>query len=140
MACTSGSSFLLSAADVTWVRKESTCVEVTTNAVAAEEKYFLIDAPASHGGAVSNFFVWFDLDGASTAPVVSGRTAIEVDVVTGDTTILVASKLAAALEAHALFKASVNPDDTTHVLIKTLYGGPVSIPTTDGDTTFNFTQ
>jgi hypothetical protein len=105
MACTSGSSFLLSAANVTWVRKESTCVHVTVAAASLDAKYFIIDAPASHGGSSSKFYVWFDLDASSTDPAVSGRTGIEVNVVTGDTVAQVATKLAIALDAHALFTA-----------------------------------
>lgn len=139
MACTSGSSFLLSAANVTWVRKESTCIHVTVAAASLDAKYFLIDAPASHGGANVKYYVWFDLDASSVDPAISGRTGIEVNVVTGDTAVGVATKLATALNAHANFTAKVG-DDTDSVLVKTYYGGPVETVTTDGDTTFTFEQ
>lgn len=140
MASTQQSTTLLSAADVTWVRKEKTCIDVNVVATALDAKYFEIDAPASHGGANQEFFVFFDLDGASVPPAPAGKTAIEVDVVTGDTETQVATKLAAAVEANANFYAKVDPNDATQVLIEPKFGGPVGAPTTDVDTTFDIQQ
>ena len=68
MANSSQSTFLLSAADVTWAREELSCVDVTVAAAALDGKYFLIDAPASHGGTNQEFYVWFDLDASSADP------------------------------------------------------------------------
>lgn len=49
-------------------------------------KYFLI----RNNPANSLFAVWYNLDGTSTAPVVSGATLVEVPVMTGDSAALVA--------------------------------------------------
>lgn len=139
MANVQGSSFLLSAADVTWVRRESTCIDVTVAASALDGKYFLIDAPTSHGGSNREIFVWFDLDGVSTAPTPT-PTGIEVSVVTGETAEEVAVLMAAAMNTNENFLAQVDPANPTQVLVKSYYGGPVDSPATDFDTTFDFVQ
>jgi len=140
MANVQGSTFLLSAADVKWVRREGTCIDVTTAATSQDGTYFEIDAPDDHAGNNQAFYCWFDLDASSIDPAPAGRTAIEVDVVTGDTAEDVATKLAAALDGNANFRASVDPSDLSQVLVKSYYGGPVTQVTTDGDTTFTFVQ
>jgi hypothetical protein len=140
MANVQGSTFLLSAADVTWVRREGTCIDVNSDASANDGTYFLIDAPASHGGASQGFYVWFDLDGVATDPAVAGRTGISVTTATGETDAQVASALASALDANANFYAKVDSDDQFLVLIKSFYGGAVDAPATDGDTGFDFVQ
>lgn len=137
MANSSQSTFLLSAADVTWAREELSCVDVTVAATALDGKYFTVDAPSSHGGANNEFFVWYDLDASSVSPAPAGKTGIEVDVVTGDTAEDVASKTQAAIDAQALLQAKVDPSDTSQVLIKSFYGGPVSNAAADVDTTFD---
>lgn len=140
MANIQGSTFLLSAATVTWVRREGTCLDVTVAATALDGSYFTIDAPASHGGANQAFYVWYDLDASSVDPAPAGLTPIEVNVVTGDTAEDVATKTAAALDLDANFRSSVNPDDLSQVLIKSYFGGLVTAPATDFDTTFTFVQ
>jgi hypothetical protein len=140
MANVQGSTFLLSAADVTWVRREGTCIDVTTAAAANDGTYFLIDAPDSHGGNNQEFYVWFDLDGIATDPAPAGRTGIEVTTATGETAEQVASLLATALDGNANFRAKVDSSDSSVVLIKPTYGGPVDQVTTDVDTTFDFVQ
>jgi hypothetical protein len=140
MANVQGSTFLLSAADVTWVRREGTCIDVTTAAAANDGTYFLIDAPDSHGGNNQEFYVWFDLDGISTDPSIASRTGISVTTATGETADQVATALAAALDGNANFRAKVDSADSSVVLIKPTYGGPVDQVTTDGDTTFDFVQ
>lgn len=135
MSCTAGSSILLSAADVSWGRREANCITVTVAATALSAKYFLIDALSSNFGTNVEYYVWFDLDNASVDPAPSGKTAIEVNVVTGDTAAQVATKLKTALEAHANFRASVNGAE---VHVENEFKGAVGAAAIDFNTTFTF--
>ncbi len=63
--------------------------------------YFTIDS--SDGDL---YYVWYDLDAGSVDPAPAGRTAIEVDIVTGDSPSSIASKTATAIDANADFSAS----------------------------------
>lgn len=58
----------------------------TSAAAGLDGKYFIIRNNPSD----SPFVVWYNLDGLSTAPVVSGATLIEVPIMTGDSASLVA--------------------------------------------------
>lgn len=133
-------SFSLTAADVTWARREKTCIDVTVAASALDGKYFTVDAPDAHGGANQEFYVWFDLDAGSVDPAPAGKTAIEVDVVTGETAEEVATKLAAALDAESDLQAKVDANDASTVIVNAFYGGSVDSPVTDVDTTFDIQQ
>lgn len=132
----SNSTFLLSAADVSWGRRERTCLTVGVAATALDAKYFTIGAPVSAGGAETEYYVWFDLDAGSVDPAPAGKTAIEVDVVTGDDAAAVALKLQTALEAHAAFRAKL---DGGLVVVDTEFIGKVTA-TADVDTTFTVEQ
>ena len=140
MAVVQGSTFLLSAADVTWVRREGTCVDVTVAAASLDGSYFEIDAPASHGGSNQEFYVWFDLDSGSVDPAPAGKTGIEVSVTTGETAEEVAALMAAAIDLNANFRSKQDTSNLSQVLIKSYYGGLVDSPATDVDTTFDFVQ
>jgi len=122
---TQQSSILLSAANVFWGTRE--CVEVTVNEIAdnLDGVYFNVDAPESAGGTSQPFYVWFNLDGGSTDPAVAGRVGIEVATVTGDSAIVVAGKLMAAVEAHPMFFSSVEGDK---VVVEAKYEGKVDSP------------
>lgn len=126
MSCASGSSFLLSAANVSWGTREASVFEFTENAVALDGLYILFDAPATNFGSNVRYKVWFDLDGGSTEPTVAGTTAVEVAVVTGDTIAQVVTKVATAVDAHANLRAIVCPDEPTKVLIEAEWKGAVT--------------
>jgi len=139
MANVQGSTFLLSAADVSWGRRERTCIDVTVDGSGVGGTYFEIDAPASHGGTNQSFYVWFDT-GADLDPAPAGRTGIEVTVGGSDTIEQVATALATQLDGNANFRASTDSSDASQVIIDTEYFGKVDQVTTDGDTTFTFAQ
>lgn len=63
--------------------------------------YFTIDS------TTTAYYVWFDTDNGSADPAPGGKTAIEVDIATGDTTGVIAGKLQAAIDAEGDFVASV---------------------------------
>lgn len=134
MSCTSGSSFLLSAANVSWGRRELSSVEVTQTAVALDGLYFEIDAPASNFATSTPYYVWFNLDAGGSDPLVAGRTAIPIAVVTGDTAVQVAVKLQTAMEAHASFRAVICEDAPATVQIESNFKGPVTDEVGAGDT------
>lgn len=136
----SGSSILLSAADVTWSRREQTCVTaVADSSGSLDATYFTLSAPASIGGTEGLFYVWIDVDNSSVDPAPAGRTGIEVDIATDDTAITVAAAIQAAVEANGNFRAALDPNDSTTVIIGAEYGGEVTA-TADVDTGFTFVQ
>lgn len=136
----SSSSILLSAADVTWSRREKTCVTALGDTAGSlDAVYFNLGAPASIGGAEGLFYVWFDVDAASVDPAPAGRTGIEVDISTGDSATVVAAAMQAAVEANGNFRAVLDSDDVTTVVIEPEYGGEVTA-TVDVDSGFTFVQ
>ena len=137
MAGSSESTILLSAADVSWGRRE--CYEITVGvaATALDGNYFTVDALSSDFGSNVEYYVWFDLDAGSVDPAPAGKTAIEVDVVTGDDAAAVAGKLQAVLEAHADFRSSVSG---AVVIMEGEFKGAVTNAAADVDTTFTITR
>ncbi len=137
MAGSSESTILLSAADVSWGRRE--CYEITVGVAAAalDAKYFTVDALSSDFGTNVEYYVWFDLDASSVDPAPAGKTAIEVDVVTGDTAAQVATKLQTVLEAHADFRSTVNG---AVVIMEGEFKGEVTNAAADVDTTFTLAR
>lgn len=137
MASSSESSFLLSAADVSWGTRECNAITVGVAATALGGKYFEVDALSSDFGTNVEYYVWFDLDGGSVDPAPAGKTAIEVDVVTGDTAAQVATKLQVVLEAHANFRSTVSG---AVVIMEGEFKGAVTTAAVDVDTTFTFAR
>lgn len=136
MASSSSSSFLLSAADVSWGRRHCYTVQVTDAAADLSGESFLVYVPSANFAAEEGFQVWFDLDDGSVAPTPpAGETLIEVDVATGDTAAQVATKLADALEANANFRSKVDANvaagDT--VVVEANFKGPVETAASDVD-------
>jgi len=114
MASSSSSTFLLSAADVSWGTRQCYTVLVNDAAADLDGESFIVYVPSANFSSEAGFQVWFDLDASSTPPTPpSGETLLEVDVVTGDTAAQVATKLAAALEANAAFRSKVDPADSS---------------------------
>ena len=74
MASSSSSSFLLSAADVSWGRRECYTVKVNDLAADMDGEYFLIDALSDDFGSNVEYYVWFD-DGVAADPAPAGKTA-----------------------------------------------------------------
>jgi len=138
MASTSSTSFLLSAADVSWGRRERTCVEtVADTAGDLGGTYFVINGFTS-AGVDKPYYVWFD-SGADTDPAPAGRTAIEVTYTANDTEVTIATLIAAAMELEADFRGKVSVSDTGAVLIDSEFIGQVTVAA-DVDTNFTFTQ
>jgi len=137
MAGCSTTSFLLSAADVSWGRREETCVTVNVAAAALDGKYFLLEGIDDDFGTDVPYYVWFNLDAGSVDPAPAGRTAIEVAVTTGEAAADVAAALLAAVEAEAAFRASAG-SIATQISIQSEYKGKVAAASADVDTTFTF--
>jgi len=136
MATTSVSNFTISAADVSWGRRERTCVTSIVG-TSLDAKSFNLDAPASNGGASAAFYVWFDT-GASIDPATAGRTGIQVIVDTGDTAAEVATLAVAAIDGNANFRAIDNADGT--FIIENTFFGDVTAATVDVDSSMTFDQ
>lgn len=143
MAGSSSNTFLLSAADVSWGRRECDTVLINGAATTLDGKYFTVDVPTSADfGTSTEYYVWFDLDASSVDPAPAGKTGIEVDVVTGDTAALVAGKLQVVLEAHADFRSSIDSADSSGatVIMEAEFKGPVSNVAVDVDSLATITQ
>lgn len=99
---TTAGSYLVPVMDLSygWLRvvytSTATGVQtITTVADVAKSlagKYLLVTAPSGN-----KYAFWFKVSGTGTAPVVSGFTATEVDITTGDTAGAVATALAAVM-------------------------------------------
>lgn len=63
---------------------------LTVNSLPAASSYFLFSSPTT------DYYGWFKVNGAGTDPAVSGRTGIEIDISSTDTTAEVAAIIAQA--------------------------------------------
>ena len=137
----SSTNFLLSAANVSWGRRERNCVTAIADVGGAlDGLYFNIDAPASVGGASSPFYVWVNVDAGGNDPTPVGRVGIPVAISTGDSAIAVALAIQTALEAQNLFRAKISPDNSATVIVDSEFIGLVTDPATDVDSGFTFEQ
>ena len=135
MACNTSTTYQLSAADVTWGRRQSSCVTVNSGAATQDGTYFTLSAPTAPGSTtLTDYYVWFDLDDGSTDPAVSGATGIEVDIVTGDTAAQIATKLTTAVDAISLLRAA-ETETAAQVHIEAEFIGAATA-LADGDTSF----
>lgn len=102
--------------------------EVTTGAASSLSggEYFSISS------STTDYYVWYDINGASSDPAISGRTGIEVDISAGDTAEVVAAATQAAIDAQADFDALVSGAAVT------IASGGEAIEVTDGNTQFGF--
>jgi len=82
----------------------------------------------------TDYYVWYDVDNASSDPQTPGRTGIEVDISSGDTAEEVAAATQAAINAVADFSAAAMGEA---VVIRTAADGE-AVDACDADTGFGF--
>lgn len=142
MASCSESTFLLSAADVSWGRRECFTVKINDAAAALGGEYWLLDVPSENFGTSDLYYVWFNLDAGSVDPAVAGRTGIAIAVTTGELASDVALAMQAVLEAHADIRAKICSTDTTGatVLVEAEWKGAVDNAAVDGDSGVTITS
>jgi len=70
-------------------------------------KYFTFDTTEAQ------YYVWYDVDGASVDPAVAGRTEVEIDISDGDSAGTVATATQAAIDALAGVTATVSGSAVT---------------------------
>lgn len=142
MASSSQSTFLLSAANVSWGRRDCYTVKVNDAAVDLDGEYYNVDAPSSDFGSSSLFYVWFNLDGGSTDPAPAGRSGIEIAVSTGEDAAAVALALSNELEAINEFRSKLDPSDSTSqtVIMEAAFKGPVDNAAADVDSGVSITR
>lgn len=134
MASAQSSTFLLSAADVSWGRRECVTVKINDAAADMDGEYFNMDVLASDFGSNVERYVWFS-DGIAVDPAPAGKTALAVDI-SGDTTAAeVAASLVTAAEADSEFRAKLDPADATNttVILEAHYKGEVANAAADVD-------
>lgn len=131
MACTTtSSSFTVSAADVTWGKREKFCLSLDAATITGGE-HFLISS------STTDYYVWFDLNDGSVDPAVAGRTAIEVDITATDSDTIGAA-LKPALEASEFYGDYTSADECFCVESKEV--GAPKTAWADGDTGWTFDQ
>ena len=141
MASSTQSTFLLSAADVSWGRRECYTVLVNDAAADLDGEHFLIDALSANFGSNVEYYAWFD-DGVAADPAPAGKTAIAIDI-SGDTTAAdVAATMVTTFEAEANFRAKLDPADTsnTTVIIEGEFKGAITNVASDVDSGVTITQ
>lgn len=139
MASSSSSSFLLSAANVSWGTRECYTIKVNDAAADLGGEYFLIDALSSNFGTNVEYYAWFS-DGVAADPAPAGKTAIVIDI-SGDTTAAeVATSLSAAFEAHSDFRSSFVSGSSDTIIIESEFKGAVTNPAADVDSLLTITR
>lgn len=114
-------------------RRNRDCITAAA-ASTLDAKYFTFSV-TTFAGVVTNYYCWFDLDAVSSDPAPAGLTAVEVDVVTGDTAAQVAVLAAAALDAVVGISSRASGDN---FIISQWAQGAVTAAV-DVDTSFVFT-
>jgi len=132
---------LLSAANVSWGRRECYTIKINDPAADLDGEHFLIDALSSNFGSNVEYYGWFD-DGVAADPAPAGKTGVAVDI-SGDTTAAdVAGSLVTAFEAEANFRASLDPADSTGttVIVEAEFKGAVGTAAADVDSGVTITR
>lgn len=97
-----------------WVREGDFVQVAPTNDIISVE---VTEAADNLGGEYFNiddeYYAWYDLDGGSSDPAVSGKTGIEVDVASGDSEGDVLSKTVSAIDGNGAFSAQQRLSTTT---------------------------
>lgn len=141
MASSSSSSFLLSAANVSWGTRE--CYTVLVNNVAADldGEHFLIDALSSNFGTNVEYYAWFS-DGVAADPAPAGKTAIIIDISAATSEVDVAAAILLVFEAHASFRAKLDIADSSNVtvIIEAEFKGAITNIAADVDSLVTITQ
>lgn len=146
MAGSTQSTFLLSAADVSWGRRECNTVLFNDAAAAMDGEYWTMDVPdGANFGDNKRYYIWYDLDAGSTDPNPGGDftgNGIEIDVTTGQTAADVAAATLAVLEAHADFRSKLDPADSlsTTIIVESEWKGSVTNVAADVDSGVTITQ
>jgi len=133
MASSAGSTFLLSAADVSWGRRQCYTVALATGNFTAGQ-YFTVHVPTSQFGPEAGFYVWAD-DGVAADPAPVGLTGIAADISAATTEADRAAAIVAALEADANFLAVLDAADSSNqtVIVEANFYGAVSTAAADVD-------
>jgi len=100
-----------------------------------DNKYFTFYTLDANNGTNVKWGVWYDVDDAGGAPVMSGvltANEIEVDIATGELIGAVSSLTKAAIET-ALGSLATVTLSTNDTIITNTYFGTVTAPITDGD-------
>jgi len=142
MASSQQSTFLLSAADVSWGTRE--CFNFNVNDVAANlgDEYFVFEVPsADFSSTLVEYYLWFNLDAGGTDPAIAGKTGIEIALTTGEDEAAVALAIANGISSPALrvsLDSNVSPQTT--VVIEAEFKGPIVTPVADVSTGFTFNR
>lgn len=127
MGCTTTTnSFRISAANVSWGKKNKTCVSLDTVTLTGGE-HFLISS------LDTDYYVWIDMDGGSVDPSVAGRTGIEVELTTGYSDADFLAAMISAVEATNAFWVTGKDNSSCACIESRAVGAPLNA-SADGDT------
>jgi len=100
---------------VLFAQVQTDCIEVEAETgTNLGGKYWIFSSSSE------DFYVWYDVDNASTDPAVAGKTEIEVNISAGDLKKDVALAVVAAINAVSGLKAIVDPKNSGRVILKVL--------------------
>lgn len=141
MASSSQSTFLLSAADVSWGRRECNSIKVNDVAADLDGEYFLVDALSSDFGSNVEYYAWFD-DGVAADPAPASKTAIVIDISGATSAADVAAAAVVAFEAHPNFRSKLDSSDSTNesFIVEGEFKGAVTNAAVDVDSLVTITR
>lgn len=131
MASTRQSSFLLSAADVSWGRRHCLQVEVGSGEFDAGQ-YFTVYVPSADFASEAGYYIWAD-DGVAVDPAPASLTGIAADISAATTEADKAQAIADAVEANAAFRGKVDGNNSTIAIVEAQFKGPITTAAADVD-------
>lgn len=133
MASTQSSTFLLSAADVSWGRRHCISVVLDSGDFTAGQ-YFTVYVPSANFGDEAGFYVWAD-DGVASDPAPAGLTGIAADISAAVDEADRAAAIQTAVEANASFRSQLDSADSSNltVIIEANFKGPITTDAADVD-------
>lgn len=137
----SGTSALLTIANCTyrWLRAVftnnaagvQTITPVADSSGSLNSKYFLISA----GNSGTNYYVWFDVGGTGTDPLVPGKTGVHITIAANDSAATIGAAIVTAL--NGLAGTPFSAAGTTTVTVTNTAAGPFTAAS-DFNTGFAF--
>jgi hypothetical protein len=122
--------------DVYYQLEHQTRVQVVADVNSSlNDTYFLLNSAKN----VTQFYVWFNVDGAGTDPAIAGKTGIEVEILENATALQVAQALQVAINANANFESKVVVGEPVVYITNILVGETMLVQDGAVETGFIFT-
>ena len=139
MASSQSTSFLLSAADVSWGRRQCYTVALDAGDFTAGQ-YFTVSVPSENFGSEAAYYVWAD-DGVAADPA-PGGTGIAADISAAVTEADKVDAIVTALDADAAFRSKEDPADSSGLtfIMEAEFKGAITTAAADVDSNVSITE